>query len=288
MAYPSRNIQAIRENIKKELNGQYPDREISAMIDFLFEARLKMKKHEAGLKRKEIPVLADQLWFDAAIERLKTGCPVQYITGETTFYGLPVRVNPSVLIPRPETEELVQWMIDTIPHPHPVILDIGTGSGCIALALKKNMPGSQIFATEVDTAALDLASENAKRLDLNIFFIQHDILGESPPEELPDVDIIASNPPYIPESEIGYMESNVTDFEPSGALFVPDENPLLYYESIIDFSHQKLKNAGMLFLEVHEKYGTEVRDLLHAKNFTKVELRKDINGRDRMVKGIHA
>jgi release factor glutamine methyltransferase len=138
MAEESRTIQIIRENIKKELNALYPGREIDTISHILFGTRLHLKKHEAGLKRKEIPSQEDQEWFDMAIRKLKSGYPVQYITGQAEFYGLVLDVTPDVLIPRPETEELVRWIIEGIPHPRPLIMDIGTGSGCIALALKKN------------------------------------------------------------------------------------------------------------------------------------------------------
>ena len=288
MADTSRTIQTIRENIKKELKGHYPEREINAMIDFLFGIRLHLKRHEAGLKRNEIPAPLDQQWFDRVIKSLKAGCPVQYIAGETEFFGLTLKITPAVLIPRQETEELVRWVIDTIPHPQPVILDIGTGSGCIALAIKKNIPGSQVFATDMDTAALKLASQNATNLAIDIQFLQHDILMESPPKNLPRLDIIVSNPPYIPEGEKESMATHVTAFEPSAALFVPDDNPLLFYASIANFSRQKLKEGGRIFLEVHEKYGKKVRDLLRAQDFSKVELRRDINAKERMVKATHS
>jgi len=198
MAEGSRTIQIIRENIKKELKAQYPDREINAISDILFGTRLQLKKHEVGLKRKKILTPSDQEWFDSAIKKLKSGYPVQYITGQAEFYGMVLDVTPDVLIPRPETEELVRWIIEGISHPWPKILDIGTGSGCIALALKKHIPRSQVIATDVDAKALDVASGNAAKLDLELQFYQHDILINDPPKEWPQLDIIASNPPYIP------------------------------------------------------------------------------------------
>ncbi len=286
MADEFRTIQTIRENIKKELKEQYPVREIDAMTDILFGTRLHLKKHEAGLKRNEIPARKDQQWFDRAIRKLKACYPVQYITGQSEFYGLVLDVTPDVLIPRPETEELVRWIIDGIPNPGALIMDIGTGSGCIALALKKHIPGSQVMAMDVDASALVMASKNADKLDLDLQFIQHDILDKDPPGDLPRADIIASNPPYIPISEKITMDPHITAHEPPGALFVPDENPLLFYVAIANFARQQLKEGGQLYLEVHEKFGMKVIDLLQEQGFHGMDLRQDINGKDRMIKAI--
>jgi release factor glutamine methyltransferase len=288
MAGEPHTIQTIRENIKKELKEQYPDREIAAMTDILFAARLHLKKHEVGLKRNELMAQKDQQWFERALRRLKAGYPVQYITGHAEFYGLVLEVTPEVLIPRPETEELVRWVIDGIPHASPWIMDIGTGSGCIALALKKNVPGSHIMATDVDAAALELASRNAVKLGIDLQFLQHDILSAGFLKNLPRVDIIVSNPPYIPMAEKKNMANLVTAHEPPGALFVPDEDPLLFYVSIAGFACQQLKGGGQLYLEVHEKYGKEVIELLLTEGFSGMELRKDINGKDRMIKAIRS
>jgi len=287
MAEGSRTIQIIRENIKKELKAHYPDREIDAISDILFGTRLQLKKHEVGLKRKKILTPSDQEWFDSAIKKLKSGYPVQYITGQAEFYGMVLYVTPDVLIPRPETEELVRWIIEGISDPWLKILDIGTGSGCIALALKKHIPRSQVMATDVETATLDVASGNAAKLDLDMQFYQHDILTNDPPKEWPQLDIITSNPPYIPGSERTTMASHITAHEPPGALFVPDENPLLFYLSIAGFANRQLKEGGALYLEVHENFGKQAADLMQKKGFHSVELRQDINGKDRMLKAIH-
>ncbi len=287
MAEESRTIQIIRENIKKELKAHYPDREIDAIIDILFGTRLQLKKHEVGLKRKKILAPSDQEWFDRAIRKLKSGYPVQYITGQAEFYGMVLDVTPDVLIPRPETEELVRWIIEGIPHPRPMIMDIGTGSGCIALALKKHIPRSQVMATDVEAAALDVASRNAAKLDLDLQFYQHDVLENDPPKDWPKIDILVSNPPYIPGSEKITMASHITAHEPPGALFVPDENPLLFYLSISGFAKRQLKEGGALYLEVHEKFGKQAADLMNEHGFQSVELRHDINGKDRMLKAIH-
>jgi release factor glutamine methyltransferase len=279
-------IQFIRENIKKLLKAQYPEREIDAISDILLGTRFGLKKHELGLKRNDILSQTDLEWFERAIRKLKAGYPVQYITGQVEFYGLSLDVTKDVLIPRPETEELVGWIIEGITNPRPLILDIGTGSGCIALALKKHIPGSQVMATDVNEATLLVASRNALKLELDIPFIQHDILDANPPKNWPRADIIASNPPYIPISEKITMAPHVTAHEPQEALFVPDENPLLFYFSIAGFARQQLKKGGQLYLEVHEKFGSRVIDLLQENGFHGAELRQDINGKDRMIKAI--
>ena len=287
MADLSRTIQTIRENIKKELTAQYPGREIEAICDILISNRLHLKKHEIGLKRNEVLPQADQEWFSRAIRNLKEGCPVQYITGQAEFFGLVLYVTPDVLIPRPETEELVQWIIEQNTVQDPVILDIGTGSGCIALALKKHLPGSSILAVDVDGSALVVAAKNASKLQLELQFFMHDILAETPPECFPPADIIVSNPPYIPRGEKQAMPANVRDLEPETALFVPDDNPLQFYSAIAGFSWKQLEIGGQLYLEIHEKFGTEVMDLLKDEGFVEIELRKDINGKERMIKATH-
>jgi release factor glutamine methyltransferase len=281
-------IQSIRENIKKELREQYPDSEINAIANVLFMSRLHLEKHQIGLNRHETLSPADREWFDRALRYLKDGHPVQYVTGQAEFYGLVLDVTPDVLIPRPETEELVQWIIDGLTARAPVIMDIGTGSGCIALALKKHIPASCIVATDVDGSALVVASKNASKLGLELHFFLLDILSEKPPPGLPRPDIIVSNPPYVPESEKGTMPSHIRDHEPSTALFVPDDNPLLYYASIARFAREKLKAGGQLYLEIHEKFGAEIIDMLKGEGFSGLELRKDINGKDRMIKAMHS
>ncbi len=286
MADAYRTIQTIRENIKKDLKQQYPDREIDAICHILFSTRLHLKKHEVGLKRKNILAQKDQHWFDRAIGKLKAGYPVQHITGQAEFYGMVLDVTPEVLIPRPETEELVRWIIKGQTIPGPMIIDIGTGSGYIALALKKHIPGSSIIAMDVDGSALVIASKNAARLELDLQFYLYDILDENHPVEQFRADIIVSNPPYIPVSEKENMAIHVTDHEPHSALFVPNDDPLVFYKAIAGFARHQLQEGGKLYLEVHETYGVKVIERLEAEGFSGLELRRDINGKDRMIKAI--
>jgi release factor glutamine methyltransferase len=286
MADEPQTVKTLRENIKKDLRGQYPDREINAITDILFRERLQFERHEAGLNRNRILDPGDRQWFEKAIRKLKSGHPVQHLTGHADFYGLKLVVSPEVLIPRPETEELVHWIIEDNKHLQPVIFDIGTGSGCIALALKKNIPGARVLAMDVDGSALVLASKNAGMLELDMEFFMHDILSEIPPRDLPAGDIIVSNPPYIPAGEKKDMAPRVAAHEPAIALFVPDDKPLLFYDAIAGFSHRQLRPGGLLYLEINEKFPTEVLDLLRTKGFFDPELRRDINGKNRMIKAI--
>lgn len=222
--------------------------------------------------------------IDSYVNRLKNGEPIQYILGETEFFGLKIHVNQSALIPRPETEELVEWMIEVIGRPRTKILDIGTGSGCIPIALKKNLPDSDISAMDVSDAALGLALENATSHDVNITFYHDDILN--PKNNYDGFDVIVSNPPYIPLAEKSEMDRNVVAFEPHLALFVEDHDPLLFYRAIALFAYAQLPTGGMLFFETHFELAQAVGELLLSMGFAETEVRKDISGNERMVKAV--
>jgi release factor glutamine methyltransferase len=286
MANDSITIKYIRENIKKDLRGHYPEREIAAITDTLICQRLQLEKHEVGLKREEILPVADQQWFRKALRFLTEGYPVQYVTGQAEFCGLILDVTPEVFIPRPETEELVHWIIEDLKDPAPVIVDIGTGSGCIAIALKKNIPASRMLATDADGSALVVATRNASKLELDIEFLLHDILTDNPPRGFPRPDIMVSNPPYVPLCERNSLPTQVKDHEPGTALFVPDDNPLLFYASIASFARDQLTEGGQLYLEIHENFGMRILDLMREIGFPSSELLQDINGKDRMIKAM--
>ncbi len=316
MGIPRYTIQNLRENIKKELAELYPDREIDSITNILLNFRLErrwsgtgspgpgieakgdgpgirksampgpltgLQNHEIGLRRHEILSQSELEWFEAATGRLKEGCPVQYITGETEFYGLTLRVSRAAMIPRPETEELVRWILESHRGERIRILDIGTGTGCIALALAKHLPASTVFATDASGEALELARENAGNLGLNVSFMLHDI-GNHEADAGRTVDLIVSNPPYIPRGEKESLAPNVKDFEPESALFVPDDDPLVFYRHIAGFGRENLPPGGMLYLEIHEAFGTPVCRLLERSGYQQIELRRDINGKDRMVR----
>jgi len=222
------------------------------------------------------------------LTRLATGEPIQYILGHTEFYGLTFKVNPSVLIPRPETEELVDWILSSLRNSELAVgkfLDIGTGSGCIPVSLKKNLSDAQVSAIDISTEALQTARENAELNKVDINFVQEDILNPTHYSLLTaHYSLIVSNPPYVTLEDKKLMHTNVTDFEPHTALFVPENAPLIFYKAIADFASTHLEKDGLLFFEINESYGKQVVELSNNKQFTNIELRKDMSGRDRMIK----
>jgi release factor glutamine methyltransferase len=233
--------------------------------------------------------------LNVVLNQLQTGEPIQYILGHTEFYGLPFTVNPSVLIPRPETEELVEWVIASVGSLELAVgsmLDIGTGSGCIAISLKKNLPAFNVSAIDISGDALETAKGNARLNNVSIDFIKADILSAEKPFTFhlspftlkPPFTSIISNPPYVTLHDKSQMHKNVTDFEPHTALFAPEDDPLLFYKAIADFAVENLSPGGLLFFEINESYGKEIVELLGAKGFKNIELRKDMSGRDRMIK----
>jgi release factor glutamine methyltransferase len=225
------------------------------------------------------------------LTQLKTGMPLQYALGYTEFYGLKFLVNPATLIPRPETEELIQWAlesvaVDVLPGLGLNILDIGTGSGCIAISLKKNLPSAQVSAIDIFADALQTAKENAQLNEVEVNFIEADILN-LPLNHLlltTRYSLLISNPPYVTLDDKKRMHTNVTDFEPHTALFVPEDEPLLFYKAIADFALSNLTANGFLFFEINESLGKETVTVLENKGFRDVELRQDMSGKDRMIK----
>lgn len=270
----------------RKLLSLYPPQEIQSIIGLVMETYLKISKVEISLKRHDEVHEALQSVLMDILKELETGKPVQYIIGDTSFYDMNISVNPDVLIPRQETEELVQWIVTDARHVSEKfrILDIGTGSGCIAIALANELKDARISACDIFRKALDLAKENAKRNDVQVNFFKMNVLKQNLLAD--QFDIIVSNPPYIPNSEKMRMHRNVLEHEPISALFVPDKEPLLFYEAIAGFSLNHLSQNGTLYLEIHEKYGKEVVHLLKKASFSNIQLKKDINGKDRMVKAV--
>jgi release factor glutamine methyltransferase len=231
----------------------------------------EISEHEGGI-------------FLDMLSQLKEGVPLQHITEEAWFYGLRFKVNAAVLIPRPETEELVQWVISTVSEsktPLSGLLDIGTGSGCIAITIKKNCPALIVTALDISAEALEVAAENAEYQHTQIRFIHSDILEY---EGVEKYDIIVSNPPYITLNERDEMHRNVLEHEPALALFVTDDNPLLFYKGIADFATRSLKAGGRLFFEINEHLGSETVEMLRSKGFVNINLQKDMQGKDRMIR----
>lgn len=231
---------------------------------------------------KEVDVNQFDQYKDILSE-LKTGKPLQYIFAETIFYGLKFNVSPAVLIPRPETEELVDWILQTLKvnqQKTDKILDIGTGSGCIAISLKKHLQETEVSALDISPAALQIAQQNAALNEVSINFINQDILQYDGDE---NYDLIVSNPPYVKEDEKADMHQNVLNYEPHLALFVANERPLLFYEAIADFANKHLRKGGNLFFEINEYLGQETAAMLRTKGFTEIILKKDMQGKDRMI-----
>jgi len=281
-----KTIQDVFALFKQSLGSVYDANEIEAVTLLVINEISGLSKGQIkAFPEKEIIVeQAEKL--DEILSRLKTGEPVQYILGYTEFYGLPFKVNPSVLIPRSETEELVEWVLNSVEgkYSKASILDIGTGSGCIAISLKKNLPEALVLAIDISVSALETAKQNADLNGVDVSFIEVDILNFVT-YNLQQSSIIISNPPYVTLYDKMQMHTNVTDFEPHSALFVPDEDPLIFYKAIADFALDHLTENGLLFLEINESLGMETVELLKKKGFKNIELREDMSGRDRMIKG---
>ena len=280
-------MKACIASIRKELAGIFSKGEIESLILLIFE---KLK----GYTRTQLILASDQelsaeesMIIENIVARLKNHEPIQYILGETEFYGLPFFAVPGVLIPRPETEELVQWIIQENQLTAPNILDIGAGSGCIAVSLKKNIPQATVYACDISPICLETSRRNAKFNDVEVSVFEYNILTHMPEIEFPRLDIVVSNPPYVREYEKQSMQKNVLDFEPGLALFVPDTNALLFYEYIAEFSLNHLIKGGYLYLEINEAFGQECLRMLLEKGFSEMILKKDINGKDRMIRSMY-
>ena len=222
--------------------------------------------------------------IDSAIQALQTHKPIQYVLGKTMFFDLPFYVDESVLIPRPETEELVEWVLkDSLQTS--TILDICTGSGCIAITLAHYLKNSQVYAVDISERAINVARKNAVLNHVNIHFLEKDILSSDFEDEINAFDILVSNPPYVRESEKQYMHQRVLNYEPDLALFVEDDNPLLFYHRILKIGQSLLNNNGKIYFEVNEVFGQEIVTLFMEYGYSNIILRKDIHDKDRIVCG---
>ena len=263
----------------------YDEREAGNIADLIMERVTGWQKIDRIVHKKVPLSVSQQKLLQDFTARLLQQQPVQYVLNEAWFYQLPLFVDEHVLIPRPETEELADWLLKDplTKSTYTSALDIGTGSGCIALALKKNAPWLSVHACDISAGAINVASKNAHSLAIDIQFHLLNILEASAWSTLPMVDIIVSNPPYIPLSNQAFMATNVLAHEPALALFVADEDPLQFYHAIASFALAKLSAQGKLFFEIHEEMGAAVTALLHQHGFTEVLLKKDLQGKDRMV-----
>ena len=275
-----------RTVLTKELKKVYETDELRNIVELVIEHITNMSRAEQ-VKNKVPYLTCTQLEdLDAITERLKKNEPVQYVLGEAWFAGMKFKVNKNVLIPRPETEELVDWVVkesQKLKVKSQKFLDVGTGSGCIPIVIKKKLPGSNVTAIDVCSEALFTATQNAIELNADVDFLLLDFLDEEKWKELCQFDMIVSNPPYVKQIEINTMHDRVKEFEPHLALFVPDNDPLLFYKKLSDFSIKHLNARGKLFVEINEALGEAVSNLFRSAGFVNVELKKDMQGKDRIV-----
>lgn len=276
------NITKAYQHLLQSLHNDYDKNEAEAIARIVFEDLFSISSINLISDAEKSFSENDCEKLENIIKRLQNHEPMQYVTCKSIFCGNEFLINKSVLIPRPETEELVQWIIESTKNIQQKILDIGTGSGCIAVSLKKKIPKANIFATDISNSALEVARENSLRLKAEVEFAQSNILQLQNPFNK-KFDVIVSNPPYIAREEAHAMDKNVLQFEPHTALFVEGNDALLFYRKIIAFSLLHLNTNGKLFFEVNQLHAHAVKNLLIENNFSEVEIRKDINGNDRIV-----
>jgi release factor glutamine methyltransferase len=289
MRIPSNKIKDIVQFFRNELQGLYDENEIKSFVNIVMEEYTGLNRTQLLLSGDKTVSESVMLKIKFAINDLKIYKPVQYIIGKTIFYELEIKVNPSVLIPRPETEELVHWIISDYKElKKPIdIIDIGSGSGCIPIVLKKNLIQSNVYGIDISKDALKIAKLNALNNQTEVEFKIIDILDREKWIQLPQFDIIVSNPPYVCESEKEAMHANVLEYEPHLALFVDNDMPLIFYSAIADFALEKLKPNSSLYFEINEGFAFQTLELLKIKGFSNCEVRKDMQGKDRMIKAVN-
>ncbi len=279
-------IQEAKQRMLFQLYHLYDEREAAGIADWVLENLTGWSRIDRVIN-KDLPLNMEQKFLvEKYIAELSSHKPVQYVLNEAFFGGMKFFVNEHTLIPRPETEELVELVVKESQVPaQGIILDIGTGSGCIPITLKKKLLNMQIISCDISEEALEVARHNAKNLHADIQFKHMDFLDREQWSQLPDVHIVVSNPPYIPLSDKESMDNNVVMYEPWEALFVENEQPLIFYDAIADFALQKLHPGGKVFVETHEQYASAVAELFSSKGLEEVEVRKDMQGKERMVRG---
>lgn len=280
-------IQEATYFLLNELRTLYPEGEASQITDWVMESLTGSRKTERMLYKNISITEKEEMQLKGFTERLMQHEPVQYVLNEAWFCGLKFYVDKNVLIPRPETEELVEWVITNCKFPvHQLsILDIGSGSGCIPIALKRKLRKAEVWSCDISEAALQVAQKNATALGADVNFLLLDFLREEKRNQLTFFDIIISNPPYIPEKDKQQMQPNVLNYEPPAALFVPDNDALIFYKAFAEFGKDHLSPGGIIYLEIHENMGEEVCDLFHSKGY-KTELKTDMQRKERMLKAI--
>ena len=275
------SYKSLKKHFHQSLNDVFSSREIDYFFFQILHKILKWQKIDYVLNQENFSDSEFLDFLNRAILELKLNKPIQHILGFVIFYELEIKVNEDVLIPRPETEELVSIIVNDLSNAN-TLLDIGTGSGCIPLAVKNKFPHLNCIGTDVSINAIKIAQENSARLGLDVNFIHQDVFSSSFPSD--SIDILVSNPPYIPKQELSTMSPNVVDYEPHSALFVPDNNPLLFYSRIAEMGTKILNKNGKIYFEIHEEYGDQIVNLLSDLNYSNVLLYQDLQGKDRIVK----
>lgn len=280
-----RTLAFIQSEMRRQLAPVYSPRELQQVVSELLE--------HFGFTRVQVIAYPDAKLSETDYEqlqlmlkRLADGEPLQYVIGTEWFMDMPFSVCRDVLIPRPETEELVRLIVGCCKQPSPRIVDVGTGSGCIAVLLAKLIDGAQVTAIDVSAAAIEVARRNAEQNSAQVEFVRADILADNQLFAPSSLDVVVSNPPYVTETDKNQMSRNVLDFEPHLALFVPDSDPLLFYRRIAELAQQWLKSGGMLFFEINERFGPETVQLLENMRFDNVELHRDFYEKNRMVSAV--
>jgi len=289
-------IDEARKEIIKNIRDIYEQNESNNIAELLIESITKLSRSERIIDGNRILSIAQENLLHSSNFRLQKHEPIQYIINEAWFAGMRFYVDKNVLIPRPETEELVEWVVeeyriqnteDRIQNSGFKILDVGTGSGCIAIALKNKLPLSEVWACDISDQALNIARINADALQATIDFVPLNFLDPGQRRQLPNVDVIVSNPPYVPQNEKTEMKRNVVEYEPSTALFVTDDDPLIFYKAIAEFGREKLNKGGRIYAEIHENLGEPVKGLFLSEGYQTVQLKKDLQEKDRMIKAIN-
>jgi len=284
-------IDEARREIIKAIRHIYDEDEANNIAELLTENLTKLSRSERIIKGNELLASQKEL-LSSSILRLQQHEPIQYVINEAWFAGMRFYVDRNVLIPRPETEELVEWVAKEYRSQNAGarieksgfrVLDVGTGSGCIAIALKNKLPEIEMWACDISDEALNIARMNADALHATIDFVPLNFLDPGQRKQLPNVDIIVSNPPYIPLHEKTMMNKNVEEYEPSTALFVPDDDPLIFYKTLAEFGQAKLNKGGGIYAEIHETLGEQTRDLFLSQRY-QIHLKKDLQEKDRMIK----
>jgi release factor glutamine methyltransferase len=281
---PNMTAQELYNQVVSRLKTEHEPQEAQSMSMLLLEHFFNLKRSDLVMGTEVKMENSRQKELEKALNKLQEHEPLQYILGKTEFYGREFRVTPDVLIPRPETEELVHLIIKENKKPGLKVMDIGTGTGCIPITLDKEMPSPEVYSIDISEDALKIARENAAANESKVKFFQSDVFANDLP--VSDLDIVVSNPPYVRETEKTQMQKMVLEFEPRIAIFVPDNDPLIFYRRITQLAAKQLKKSGKLYFEINEAFGKETADLLKSEGFQQVVIFQDMQGKDRIVKGV--